>query len=188
MFSQKSILGSALIILFLLDIFQGVLLLRVQGNSRTEITAMQLREAEGAASLRAGILSEDVQMILDTVRGSSISRADMYVLIPPESCRACATRQSALICEAGKKHPEKEICMFVPREELVDYRAYFSEEKNIIIESYCQPEPSELDLFQSLSGNFIIMILESGRVWEYYITDRLFPEASRIFMSKVLDK
>lgn len=188
MFSQKYILGSVLIFLFLLDIFQGILLLRVQGNSRTEITTMQLREAEGAASLRAGILSEDVQRLLDMVRGSSIGRADMYVLIPPESCRACATRQSALICEVGQKNPEKEIRMFVPREELVDYRAFFSEEKNIIIEGYRQPEPSDLDLFQTLSGNLILMVLESGRVWEYYITDRLFPEASRIFMSKVLNK
>lgn len=188
MFSQRFIYGSVIAFLFLLVIYQGILLLRVNANSGTGKTVIQSREAEGAASLRAGILSSDVQVLLDEVAGSKICHADMYVIIPPESCRACAMQQSAFIFDAGQHHSEKEIHLFVPQEEVADYRAFFSEGKNIVTESYIQPESSGSDLLQSLSGNFILMILESGRVKDYYITDRLFPEASRIFMSKVLDK
>lgn len=162
MFSQRFIYGSVIAFLFLLVIYQGILLLRVNANSGTGKTVIQSREAEGAASLRAGILSSDVQVLLDEVAGSKICHADMYVITPPESCRACAMQQSAFIFDAGQHHSE--IHLFVPQEEVADYRAFFSEGKNIVTESYIRPESSWSDLLQSLSGNYILMKLESGRV------------------------
>ncbi len=67
------------------------------------------------------------------------------------------------------RYPRNHVVLVRCSKVLFLMRAFFSEGKNIVTESYIRPESSRSELLQSLSGNSILMKLESGRVKERHV-------------------
>ena len=132
---------------------------------------------------RSTILTQDVQNLLDASGLIQKGDGDMFVLVPPNTCRACVETHNALLCEICLQYPEKKICLLVPRSQLRNYLAYFSDSENVNIVDY---EASLSDYVDIIADGYMYYTLTGHTVKDFHLSGKVFSTASKVFLSRNL--
>lgn len=141
-----------------------------------------------ASAFRSGVISEDLQDVLFFLNVTDTESFDLSVLVSPFPCQACADIQNAIIYEESGRFPKKQIRLLVSPGVEKDYRAYFSDRKNVAIKSYSVPEESEENALWVVSdGGYLYFTEDKGRIKDFYIIDKNNSDASRFFVERVLE-
>lgn len=107
----------------------------------------------------------------------------MFVLVAPNSCRACVETHNALLYDMCFQYPEKKICLLVPRSQLRNYLAYFSDSENVNIVDY---EANLSDYVDIIADGYMYYTLIGHNVKDFHLSGKVFSTASKVFLIRNL--
>lgn len=182
---RKYLYDGLVILLLLMNIGEGIYILKasLSRHRKTEID-IQNQLAAVSAFHRAGVLKRDVQEMLDScIVLNAMGSADLFVFVPKEACRACVDIQNAILFDAASSYSEKQVIVLVPGDVRRDYAACFSGLKRVRIEEY----EADLSAYEHIvSDGYLYFTVHSGGVEDFFLSDKAFPETTRLFLQNVL--
>jgi len=184
MFWRKFGLSSLVILLFVTNIAEGMYILklskRVNQDYEQQDPCLML---ESELVRRASILTQDIQDMLNASGLIKKGAGDMFVLVAPNPCRACTEAHNALLYDICSQYREKIVCLLVPRNQLRNYLAYFSDLNDVNVVEYDANLSNYVDI---VADGYLYYTLQDQRVQDFHLSYKAGTNASRIFLTKNL--
>lgn len=178
-------LSSLVALLLVTNIAEGFYILRLSKSNNQEMDKKDSCSVlESELVRRSNILTQDVQDMLDTSGLIQRGGGDMFVLVAPNTCRACVETHNALLYDMSSRFREKTICLLVPRPQLRNYLAYFSDLENINVIDY---DVNLSDYVDIIADGYMYYTLVGQDVKDFHLSGKVFPMASKVFLIRNLE-
>lgn len=180
----KSFWISIVFVLFVINIIFSILLLRrepqiEQIESQYDYKLVNLKRI---CELQATISANDIEKVICTYP-YKYNCYDLCVFVPPFPCGDCITEQFFLIQDYLTSNQNRKIFILVSQERLRDTKAAFSGYNNVTIMPYQTDhlDDSELTYIDGL----IFFYYDDGKVLDIFISNKIFPELTTKYLSKI---
>lgn len=182
---RKYGLSSLMVLLLVTNIAEGIIILRSsKSNNQDDEKQDPCLMLESELVRRSNILTQDVQNMLDASGLIQKRDGDLFVLVAPNTCRACVETNNALLYDIYSRCREKTVCLLVPRGQLRNYLAYFSGLDNVNIVEY---EANLSDYLDIVADGYLYYTLKGNNVKDYHMSGKVFSTASRVFVTRNLE-